>query len=67
MDLRYFEIHDLLCDAVIALEAGDYPAVAAKLQQALVWVEHDWLATPATLPEPAGPSALAPHESDDDD
>jgi hypothetical protein len=57
VDLRYFEIHDLLCDALIALEARDYPTAAVKLRRALAWTEAEWLATPATLPaEPEPPS-----------
>jgi hypothetical protein len=68
VDLRYFEIHDLLCDALIALEAGDHPAVAAKLRRALAWTEAEWLATPSTLDRPAAPSAPSaarPEAADD--
>lgn len=47
MDLRYFEIHDLLCDALIALEAGDPGTATAKVRKALAWAEAEWLATPS--------------------
>ena len=61
MDLRYFEIHDLLCDVLIALEARDYEAAASGLRRALAWTEAEWLATPTTLPAdrqgPAPPAA----------
>ncbi|MGH7266337.1 MAG: hypothetical protein ACREMB_16040 [Candidatus Rokuibacteriota bacterium] len=50
MDLRYFEIHDLLCDALIALEAGDPETAAARVRKALAWAEAEWLATPSALP-----------------
>jgi hypothetical protein len=59
VDLRYFEIHDLLCDALIAVEAGDARAAATTLRKALAWAEAEWLATPAGLTE-VGPSAAAP-------
>lgn len=65
MDLRYFEIHDLLCDAVIALEAGDRAAVAARLARALAWVEAEWLATPATLS--AAPRTPPGDDEDDEE
>ncbi len=67
MDLRYFEIHDLLCEALIALEAGDSPTVAAKLQRALAWTEAEWLATPSALSTPAEASLPAPAGPDDED
>ncbi len=64
MDVRHFELQDLLSEALIALEAGDLPAVEAALREALAWVEADWLATPGELPRaPAGPA----HEDDRDD
>jgi hypothetical protein len=67
VDLRYFEIHDLLCDALIALEAGDQPAVAAKLRRALAWTEAEWLATPSTLATPTEAPAAGPADADPDD
>ena len=67
MDLRYFELHDLLCEAMIALEARNYPAAAATVRKALAWVEADWLATPGTLPAFVAPSRVIPDEPDDDD
>jgi hypothetical protein len=70
VDLRYFELHDLLCDALIALEARDYPRAAAQVQRALAWAEADWLATPASGPGPALRSVLgaeAAADADDDE
>ncbi|MBI2468085.1 MAG: hypothetical protein HYV62_09760 [Candidatus Rokubacteria bacterium] len=67
MNLRYFEIHDLLCEALIALEAGDHAVVAAKLQRALAWTEGEWLATPSTLSASAEASLPAPAGPDDED
>jgi hypothetical protein len=65
VDLRHFELQDLLSEALIALEAGDRPAVEAALRKALAWVEADWLATPGELPRPpAGPEV---HEDDPDE
>jgi hypothetical protein len=50
---------------LIALEAGNRPAVEAALRKALAWVEADWLATPGELPRaPEGPGA---HEDDPDE
>jgi len=65
VDVRHFELQDLLCEALIALEAGDGPAVEAALRKALAWVEADWLATPGELP-PA-PAAQTGHDDDPDD
>jgi len=64
VDLRYFEIHDLLCEALIALEAGDPARAGAQLRKALAWTEAEWLATPATLP--AAPP-LPPGDDEDDE
>jgi hypothetical protein len=65
MDVRHFELQDLLSEALIALEAGDRRAVEAALRKALAWVEADWLSTPGELPRAAaGP---VPHEEDPDD
>jgi hypothetical protein len=65
LDLRHFELQDLLSEALIALEAGDRSAVEAALRKALAWVEADWLATPGELPSaPAGPGA---HEDNPDE
>ena len=66
MDLRYFELHDLLCEAVIALEAGDTGAAATAMRKALMWAESDWLATSSELPTLAGPSSIIPDDEDDD-
>ena len=49
MDVRHFELQDMLADALIALEAGDHAKVEATLRKALAWVEHDWLATPGEI------------------
>jgi hypothetical protein len=72
VDLRYFELHDLLCEALIALDAGDVGAAGRRLRRALAWAEADWLATPSALPpQSAGaahPSASgATRAADDDD
>ncbi len=67
MDLRYFELHDLLCEAVIALEAGDAPAAATAVRKALRWIEADWLATPSDLPARVGRSLVAPDEPDEEE
>jgi hypothetical protein len=66
MDLRYFELHDLLCEAVIALEAGDAVTAATAVRKALRWAESDWLATSSELPMPVGPSSIVPDDEDDD-
>jgi hypothetical protein len=66
VDLRYFELHDLLCEAVIALEAGDTVTAATTMRKALKWAESDWLATPSELPTPIGPSLVIPDDEDDD-
>ena len=49
MDVRHFELQDLLAEALIALEAGHHAAVETALKKALAWVEHDWLATPGEI------------------
>ncbi len=64
MDIRYFELHDLLCAALIALEAGDRAGAVRSVERALRWAEADWLATAASLP--AGPGPAPPAEPDDD-
>lgn len=64
MDLRYFELHDLLCTALIALEAGDSRAAARAVERALRWAEADWLATASVLP--AAGASPAPDDGDDD-
>ncbi len=67
MDVRHFELQDLLSEALIALEAGDHAGVEAALRTALAWVESDWLATPAELPlTPREPTAATGDEADDD-
>ncbi len=67
MDVRYFELHDLLCDAIVALESGNRSRAAAILRKALAWAEADWLATASELPTQRGPSRAIPDEADDDD
>lgn len=67
MDFRYVELHDLLCEALIALEAGKHAAAATAVRRALLWVEADWLATPSELPSARGPALPADAGSDDDE
>ncbi|MGH7319562.1 MAG: hypothetical protein ACRELA_08050 [Candidatus Rokuibacteriota bacterium] len=67
MDLRYFELHDLLCDAMICLEAGNHEAAASTVRKALFWVEADWLATPSDLATLRGPVVIAGTPDDDDE
>jgi len=59
VDVRHFELQDLLSEALIALEAGDRAGVERALRKALAWVEHDWLATPGELRLAPGPSAAS--------
>jgi hypothetical protein len=66
MDVRHFELQDLLSEALIALEAGDRPRVEVALRRALAWVERDWLATPGEL-RPGPPPPIAPDELDDEE
>jgi hypothetical protein len=67
VDYRHLELHDLLCEALIALEGERYPAVRALLTKSLRWVEADWLATPDVVgPEGAGPP-VALDDADEDD
>jgi hypothetical protein len=42
VDFRHFELHDLLCEALIAIEARDLAAAARAVDRALRWVEADW-------------------------
>jgi len=63
VDVRHFELQDLLAEALIALEAGNHAAVETALKKALAWVEHDWLATPGEIRL----AADGPATSDDDD
>jgi len=67
MDLRYFELHDILCEASIALEGGHDAAAAALLQRALRWIEADWLATPAEIRGGSPIAPAVPHEDEGDD
>ncbi len=67
MDLRYFELHDLLCEAMILLEAGDHEAAASTVRKALFWVEADWLATPSDLPPFRGSVVVASAPGDDEE
>ena len=68
MDYRYFELHDLLCDALIALEGGNRTAAASAVRRAITRLEADWLATPGDLgarPAPPIPSAHGDDTEDD--
>ena len=66
MDVRHFELQDLLAEALIALEAGNHAAVETALKKALAWVEHDWLATPGEIRLAAdGPAMTDDHDEDD--
>jgi hypothetical protein len=71
VDTRHFELQDLLSEALIALEAGDRPAVEAALRKALRWVESDWLATPGQLYRaphpPQAPVTEERNENDDEE
>jgi hypothetical protein len=67
MDVRHFELQDLLSEALIALEAGDQPAVEALLRRALAWVERDWLSTPGEIRTGASGSTPPPEDDQDDD
>jgi hypothetical protein len=67
VDFRYFELHDLLCDAIIALEGKNYTEAAAKIQKAITWAEADWLATASELPRLGGSVVTIPEDDDDDD
>ncbi len=67
MDLRYFELHDLLCEASIALEAGDRAGAARLVAKALRWIEGDWLASPGEIRSAVAESpAVEPDDGDDD-
>ncbi len=66
MDLRYFELQDLLSEAMIALEAGNCPAAMTAVRKISAWAEADWLSTASELPAQAGPSHRIPDEPDDD-
>ena len=67
MDFRYFELHDLLCEAIIALEAKNYSEAAKNIQKAIIWAEADWLATASELPDLVGPFVTIPEDDNDDD
>jgi hypothetical protein len=67
MDLRYFELHDILCEVSIALEGGHGAAAAALVKRALRWIEADWLATPAEIRVGTPGAPAAPHRFDEDD
>jgi len=67
VDVRHFELQDLLAEAIIALHAGDHAAVEAALKKALAWVEHDWLATPSEIHRIAPPSPPTVNDADDED
>ncbi len=67
MDVRHFELQDLLSAALIALEAGDRAGAERALRKAVAWVEADWLATPAEIRAPAPPAAARPPDDGGDD
>lgn len=67
MDLRYFELQDLLSEALIALEAGRYQEATAAVRKIVAWAEADWLATASELPAASGPPSPALDEPDDED
>lgn len=67
MDVRHFELQDLLAEALIALEAGNHAAVETALKKALAWVEHDWLATPGEIRLGVGGPPPAGDEDEEDD
>ena len=66
MDVRHFELQDLLAEALIALEAGNHAAVETALKKALAWVEHDWLATPGEIRFAADGPAMTDDDDEDD-
>jgi len=67
VDVRHFELQDLLAEALIALEAGNHARVEAALKKALAWVEHDWLATPSEIRLSAdGPTMPAADDDEED-
>lgn len=59
MDYRHFELHDLLCEALIALEGKD--------GKALRWLEADWLATPNALGPIDTRTPTIPDDAEDED
>jgi len=63
MDYRHFELQDLVCEALIAVEARRLRDAETALRRLLAWVERDWLATPS---EGARPTAATPAPVDDD-
>jgi len=65
VDVRHFELQDLLAEALIALEAGNHAAVETALKKALAWVEHDWLATPGEIRLAADGPAMPDDDEDD--
>jgi hypothetical protein len=65
VDVRHFELQDLLAEALIALEAGNHAAVATALKKAMAWVEHDWLATPGEIRRTEDGPAVAEDDEDD--
>jgi len=65
VDVRHFELQDLLAEALIALEAGNHAAVATALKKALAWVEHDWLATPGEIRVVADGPTIADDDEDE--
>ena len=62
--MKYFELNDLLCEALIALEAGDTARATRAVERAIKWVEADWLASPTDAP---AATATAPIDIDDED
>jgi len=66
VDVRHFELQDLLAAALIALEARDHAAAETALKNAVAWVEHDWLATPSEIRLTAG-SPTTPADDDEEE
>ena len=67
MDVRHFELQDLLAAALIALEARDHAAVETALRKALVWVELDWLATPSEIRLAASGATTPTDDAEEDE
>ena len=67
MDLRYFELQDLLSEALIALEAGNSSAAMTAVRKIIAWAEADWLATASELPTQVGPPQNISDDADDDE
>jgi hypothetical protein len=64
--VKHFELNDLLCEALIALEAGDAVRATRAVEKAIAWVEADWLASPSDAPPAAATAPVDPGDEDDD-